>query len=74
MHCVFSEFDEAQIRLAAAKSVLRLSRKWDLHISPQIFRLTVLMAKVGKTLKNMKMDCNNILLGGCSLQSQCIFN
>ncbi|CAA2988300.1 sister chromatid cohesion PDS5 homolog A isoform X2 [Olea europaea subsp. europaea] len=39
------EFDEAQIRLAAAKSVLRLSRKWDLHISPQIFRLTVLMAK-----------------------------
>ncbi|KAL2520021.1 ARM repeat superfamily protein [Forsythia ovata] len=39
------EYDEGHIRLAAAKSVLRLSRKWDLHISPQIFRLTVLMAK-----------------------------
>ncbi|KAK6132002.1 hypothetical protein DH2020_034228 [Rehmannia glutinosa] len=32
------EHDEAFIRLAAAKSVLRLSRRWDLHISPQIFR------------------------------------
>ncbi|KAI3464509.1 hypothetical protein Pfo_021172 [Paulownia fortunei] len=39
------EHDEAFIRLAAAKSVLRLSRKWDLHISPLIFRLTILMAK-----------------------------
>ncbi|KAK6132309.1 hypothetical protein DH2020_033933 [Rehmannia glutinosa] len=39
------EHDEAFIRLAAAKSVLRLSRRWDLHISPQIFRLTILTAK-----------------------------
>ncbi|KAL6515543.1 hypothetical protein OROHE_018577 [Orobanche hederae] len=39
------EHDEAFICLAAAKSVLRLSRKWDLHISPQIFHLTILMAK-----------------------------
>lgn len=36
------------IRLAAAKSVLRLSRKWDFHISPRIFRLTISMAKVGQ--------------------------
>ncbi|EYU22961.1 hypothetical protein MIMGU_mgv1a019419mg, partial [Erythranthe guttata] len=42
---VFSENDDAFIRLAAARSVLRLSRKWDLHISPEIFRLTILVAK-----------------------------
>ncbi|WCJ44636.1 hypothetical protein M5689_025294 [Euphorbia peplus] len=37
--------DIPHIRLAAAKSVLRLSRKWDLHVSPEIFRRTVLMVK-----------------------------
>ncbi|XVF64578.1 hypothetical protein PTKIN_Ptkin09bG0180000 [Pterospermum kingtungense] len=37
--------DKAYIRLAAAKAVLRLSRRWDLHISPNIFRFTILMAK-----------------------------
>ncbi|EPS65437.1 hypothetical protein M569_09341 [Genlisea aurea] len=43
---VFScKFDNAFIRLAAAKSVLRLSRKWDFHISRQTFHLTILMAK-----------------------------
>lgn len=48
--CGCSESDKACqpcIRLAAAKSVLRLSRKWDFHISPEIFRLTISMAKVG---------------------------
>ncbi|CAL9241015.1 unnamed protein product [Arabidopsis halleri] len=35
----------ANVRLAAAKAVLLLSRKWDLHISPEIFGLTILMAK-----------------------------
>ena len=34
------------MRLAAAKSVLQLSRRWDLHISPEIFRFTILVAKV----------------------------
>lgn len=34
------------MRLAAAKSVLRLSKKWDLLITPEIFTLTVLMIKV----------------------------
>ncbi|KAL1543836.1 sister chromatid cohesion protein pds5-like [Salvia divinorum] len=43
--CIQCGRDEAFIRLAAVKSVLRLSRKWDLHISPEIFRLTVLVAK-----------------------------
>ncbi|CAH9134640.1 unnamed protein product [Cuscuta epithymum] len=40
-----SESDRAYIKLAAAKSVLRLSWRWDLHIPPQIFCFTVLMAK-----------------------------
>ncbi|KAL9396150.1 hypothetical protein Peur_010403 [Populus x canadensis] len=39
------ESDKPHIKLAAAKSVLLLSRRWDLHISPEIFRFTVLMAK-----------------------------
>ncbi|KAK2659490.1 hypothetical protein Ddye_006023 [Dipteronia dyeriana] len=39
------ESDEAHIRLAAAKSVLRLSRRWDLHICPEIFYSTVVMAR-----------------------------
>ncbi|CAL5333273.1 unnamed protein product [Camellia sinensis] len=39
------ESDKANIRLAAAKSVLRLSRRWDLYIPPEIFRFTIWMAK-----------------------------
>ncbi|KAM1074484.1 hypothetical protein ACFX11_019663 [Malus domestica] len=39
------ESDKACIRLAAAKSVLRLARRWDFHISPEIFHFTILMAK-----------------------------
>ncbi|CDY44536.1 BnaCnng11470D [Brassica napus] len=35
----------ANVRLAAAKAVLLLSRKWDLHISPELFRLTISMGK-----------------------------
>ncbi|KAK7275658.1 hypothetical protein RIF29_16778 [Crotalaria pallida] len=37
--------DKSHIRLAAAKAILRLSRKWDLHITPEIFRFTSLIAK-----------------------------
>ncbi|KAK8649157.1 hypothetical protein V6N13_129891 [Hibiscus sabdariffa] len=37
--------DRDYVRLAAAKSVLQLSRRWDLHISPDIFRFTILMGK-----------------------------
>ncbi|XP_057490542.1 sister chromatid cohesion protein PDS5 homolog B-like isoform X3 [Actinidia eriantha] len=44
------ESDKANIRLAAAKSVLRLSRRWDLHFPPQVFRFTILMAKDSSAL------------------------
>ncbi|KAK4276740.1 hypothetical protein QN277_014853 [Acacia crassicarpa] len=40
-----SESDGPCIRLAAAKSILRLSRRWDQHISPEIFRFTISIAK-----------------------------
>ncbi|KAM7514857.1 hypothetical protein LguiA_004440 [Lonicera macranthoides] len=39
------ENDNALIRLAAAKSVLRLSKRWEFHISPRIFHLTIMIAK-----------------------------
>ncbi|EFH65409.1 binding protein [Arabidopsis lyrata subsp. lyrata] len=42
---ICSEDTGANVRLAAAKAVLLLSRKWDLHISPELFGLTILMAK-----------------------------
>ncbi|KAL8110273.1 sister chromatid cohesion protein PDS5 homolog B isoform X1 [Apium graveolens] len=61
MSCENSKF---MVNLAAAKSVLRLSRRWDLYISPNVFRLTVSMAKdpsslirrsfVDKTFKLLK--------------------
>ncbi|XP_033513632.1 sister chromatid cohesion protein PDS5 homolog B isoform X8 [Nicotiana tomentosiformis] len=65
-----SDSDKAHIRLAAAKSVLQLSRRWDSLISPQLFRYTVLTAKdnsplvqrlfvkkVQKLLKEHKIPC-----------------
>ncbi|KAK6939869.1 hypothetical protein RJ641_029400 [Dillenia turbinata] len=42
---ISSDSDKAHIRLASAKLVLRLSRRWDLHISPKLFHLTVSVAK-----------------------------
>jgi len=41
-----SENDKAHIKLAAAKAILRLARKWDLHITPQTFQFCILIAKV----------------------------
>ncbi|KAJ8563635.1 hypothetical protein K7X08_032087 [Anisodus acutangulus] len=67
---ISSDSDKAHIRLAAAKSVLQLSKRWDSLISPQIFRCTVLTAKdnsplvqrlfikkVQKLLKEHKIPC-----------------
>eukprot|EP01018_Ginkgo_biloba_P037003 Gb_06732 [translate_table: standard] len=36
-----STVDKAHLRLAAAKAVLRLSRQWDSHVTPQLFHLTL---------------------------------
>jgi hypothetical protein len=41
-----SEEDRPYLKLAAGKSVLRLAARWDSHVSPELFRNTVLMAKV----------------------------
>lgn len=56
---ICSEDTGANVRLAAAKAVLLLSRKWDLHISPEIFRLTILMAKV-KSDFHLAQQPNNL--------------
>ncbi|KAI3984094.1 hypothetical protein MKX01_035221 [Papaver californicum] len=37
--------DKAHVRLAAAKAVLHLARRWDLHVSQQIFSMTILKAR-----------------------------
>ncbi|KAK2453745.1 sister chromatid cohesion protein PDS5 protein A [Trifolium repens] len=42
---VNSDKDKAQVRLAAATAILHLAKKWDLHITPEIFRFTILIAK-----------------------------
>ncbi|POO00116.1 Coatomer beta subunit [Trema orientale] len=42
---ILCESNKSSMRLAAAKSVLRLSRRWDFHISPETFCSTVSMAK-----------------------------
>jgi hypothetical protein len=41
-----SEKDKAHIRLAAATAILRLATMWDFDITPEIFRLTILIVKV----------------------------
>lgn len=65
-----SEGDRAHIRLAAAKSVLQLSRRWDLHISPEIFCSTLFMAKVCWPQKILKTE--NIVFKGFLINSECI--
>ncbi|XP_043809611.1 sister chromatid cohesion protein PDS5 homolog A isoform X1 [Manihot esculenta] len=51
---ILSASDKPHIRLAAAKSVLRLSRRWDLHVSPKTFCFTILMAKDSSSLVRRK--------------------
>ncbi|XP_023523391.1 sister chromatid cohesion protein PDS5 homolog A-like isoform X2 [Cucurbita pepo subsp. pepo] len=45
-----TDSDQARIRLAAAKSVLRLARRWDSQITPEIFCFAILMAKDSSSL------------------------
>ncbi|KAL3693850.1 hypothetical protein R1sor_007501 [Riccia sorocarpa] len=39
-----SDVDKANIRLAAGKAILRLSRRWDPHVPPNIVQATLLLA------------------------------
>ncbi|XP_021759751.1 sister chromatid cohesion protein PDS5 homolog A-like isoform X2 [Chenopodium quinoa] len=56
--------DMAHIRLAAAKAVLRLSRRWEIHISPQLFQSTILMAKDTSFVREAFLDKTHKLLKG----------
>ncbi|KAL9268265.1 Sister chromatid cohesion protein PDS5 homolog B-like protein [Drosera capensis] len=40
-----NENDKAHFRLAAAKSVLCISQRWDVHVAAELFATTVLIAK-----------------------------
>lgn len=42
---ISSEGDGAYLRLHATKSILRLATRWDLHISPKNFQLTIMKAR-----------------------------
>ncbi|KAJ9566794.1 hypothetical protein OSB04_002760 [Centaurea solstitialis] len=62
------ETDLDHLRLAAATSVLQLSQMWDPHISPHIYRLTVLTAKDHSSMvrqlflkKTFKLLKNNVI-------------
>lgn len=54
-----SESDRDHVRLAVAKSFLRLARRWDSYISPPIFHLVILMARVCKCFlyDNRRLFC-----------------
>uniref|UniRef100_A0A803LV40 Uncharacterized protein n=1 Tax=Chenopodium quinoa TaxID=63459 RepID=A0A803LV40_CHEQI len=65
------ENDMAHIRLAAAKAVLRLSRRWEIHISPQLFQSTILMAKdTSSFAREAFLDKTHKLLKGCAASSK----
>jgi sister-chromatid-cohesion protein PDS5 len=41
-----SEVDKAHLRLAAAKGILRLARRWDTQIPVDIFQMVLLVLQV----------------------------
>ncbi|XP_064947401.1 sister chromatid cohesion protein PDS5 homolog B-like isoform X1 [Musa acuminata AAA Group] len=42
---ILSQSDKVHLRLAAAKCILRLATRWDLHIPPDIFHLVIMSAR-----------------------------
>ncbi|XP_021843917.1 sister chromatid cohesion protein PDS5 homolog B [Spinacia oleracea] len=65
------ENDKAHIRLAAAKSIMRLSRRWEMHISPHIFQSTILMAKdTSSFAREAFLDKTHKLLKGRAASSK----
>ncbi|CAL9070064.1 unnamed protein product [Musa banksii] len=42
---ILSQSDKGHLRLAAAKCILRLATRWDLHIPPDIFHLVIMSAR-----------------------------
>ncbi|KAJ4700670.1 sister chromatid cohesion protein PDS5-like A isoform X1 [Melia azedarach] len=68
---ILCENNDAHVRLAAAKAVLRLSRRWDLHISPRIFCSTILMSKVSSAfVRRTFLDKTHKLLKAHAIPSR----
>ncbi|KAK1301184.1 hypothetical protein QJS10_CPB13g01215 [Acorus calamus] len=42
---VLSESDNSYLRLAAVKSIFQLSKRWDLHVTPNIFHLVIMKSR-----------------------------
>ncbi|GJN17041.1 hypothetical protein PR202_gb04079 [Eleusine coracana subsp. coracana] len=51
------EDDKPYLKLAAGKSVLRLATRWDSHVSPELFRNTVLMARDSSYIVRKSFIC-----------------
>ncbi|PNT73259.1 hypothetical protein BRADI_2g56220v3 [Brachypodium distachyon] len=51
------ESDKPHLRLAAGKSVLRLATRWDSHISPELFRSVLLMARDSSYIVRKSFIC-----------------
>ncbi|KAM6553079.1 hypothetical protein CsatB_013841 [Cannabis sativa] len=71
-----SERNESFLRLAAAKSVLRLSQRWDFYISPEIFSSTISMAKDGSySVRRSFLDKTHTMLKKRAIPSRyaCIY-
>lgn len=54
---ISSEGDSAYLRLHATKSILRLATRWDLHISPKNFHLTITKARDPSTIVRRLLLC-----------------
>ncbi|KAF4390087.1 hypothetical protein G4B88_005005 [Cannabis sativa] len=70
------ERNESFLRLAAAKSVLRLSQRWDFYISPEIFSSTISMAKDGSySVRRSFLDKTHTMLKKRAIPSRyaCIY-
>ncbi|CAO1944277.1 unnamed protein product [Urochloa humidicola] len=51
------ENDSPYLQLAAGKSVLQLATRWDSHISPELFRKTILMARDPSYIVRKSLIC-----------------
>ncbi|XP_073000395.1 sister chromatid cohesion protein PDS5 homolog B isoform X2 [Typha latifolia] len=54
---IMSECDKAHLRTVAGKSILRLATRWDSHISPKLFHLTIYRARDSSSIVRKSFIC-----------------
>ncbi|KAJ0969546.1 hypothetical protein J5N97_022423 [Dioscorea zingiberensis] len=68
---LMSEIDQAYLRLAAARSILRLSARWDLLISPNNFCSAIMLSKdPSDTIRKSFLSKIHKLLMECAIPSR----